>query len=177
MRGPSPRMTMRRSRIFLVALQQFDRDALRAADEADAHAGPDGGGLLGELDALGFDFRGDRVDVLHRHPEMIQPLIGRYRRRVDAIARRHRRDEYVGAAQPDVDPPGAADDLAAEDVLQPGRGRLRVGAAQMNVIPGDYRHVLSSAAALSASGRPGRLGWPHSPILPGPKATISGLMN
>ena len=33
------------SGVFLVALQQLDRNALRPADEADAHAGPDGGRL------------------------------------------------------------------------------------------------------------------------------------
>ena len=45
-------------------------------------------GLLGELDALGLDLGGDRVDVLYRQPEMIQPLIGRHRRRMDVVAGR-----------------------------------------------------------------------------------------
>src|ERR1700716_3741413 len=61
------------SRIFLVALQQFDRDALRSADEANADARPDGGRLLGELDTLGLDLGGHGIDVLHRQSEMVEP--------------------------------------------------------------------------------------------------------
>src|SRR5437660_7130015 len=128
------------SRILLVALQQLDRDALRAAEEADANAWPDRRWLLGELDALGLDLGGDRIDVLYRQPEMIEPLVGCGGRRVDAVARRYRRDEHVGPAELDVDAPGAADDNPAENVLKPGRGRLRIGAAQVDVIPGDDRH-------------------------------------
>src|SRR5262249_60844844 len=60
-----------RSRIFLVALQKLDRNALRATDEADPHPGPDCRRLLGELDALGLDLGGNRVEVLHRHPQLI----------------------------------------------------------------------------------------------------------
>src|SRR5665213_2449883 len=122
--------------ILLVALEQFDRNALRPADEADADARPDRGGLLGELHALGFDLGGHRVDILNRQSEMIEPLVGRHRRGVDAVARRDRRDEHIGAAELHVDAPGAADDDAAQDFLQPGGGRLRVRTAQMNVIPG-----------------------------------------
>src|ERR1700722_11285225 len=72
--------------VFLVALQELDRDALRAADEADAHPWPDRRWLPGELDAFGPDFGGHRIDVLHRQPEMIEPLIGGHRRGVDAVA-------------------------------------------------------------------------------------------
>src|SRR5438094_9507621 len=99
--------------IFLGALEQLDRNALRPTDEADAHAGPDGGRLLRELDALGPDLGGDRVDVFHGQAEMVETLIGRHRRGVDAVAGGDRRDEYVGAAKLDVDPPGTTDDLAA----------------------------------------------------------------
>src|SRR6266403_3688526 len=126
--------------IFLVALEQLDRDALRPADETDADARPNGRRLLGELDALGLDLGGHRVDVFYRQPELIEPLIGRLRRRVDAVAGRNRRDEHVGAAELDVDPPGATDDHAAEDIFKPGRRRLRIGTAQMDMIPRDYRH-------------------------------------
>src|SRR5216684_3646620 len=128
------------SRIFLVALEQFDRDALWPADEADTHPRPNGGWLLGELDSLGPDLGGHGIDVLYGQTEMIEPLIGRHRRGVDAIARGDRRDEHLGAAELDVDPPGATDDLAAENILKPGRGRLRIGTTQVNMIPGDYRH-------------------------------------
>src|SRR3954466_7672279 len=57
------------SRVLLVALQQLDRNALWAADEANADARPDRGRLLCELDALRPDLGGDVVDVLHRQPE------------------------------------------------------------------------------------------------------------
>src|SRR6266403_1892754 len=126
--------------IFLVALEQLDRDALRAADEADADSRPNGRRLLRELHALGLDLRGHRIDVFYCQPEMIEPLVGRLRRRVDAVAGRDRRDEHVGAAELAVDPPGATDDHAAEDIFKPGRSRLRVGTAQVDMIPRDYRH-------------------------------------
>src|SRR6202140_4246196 len=71
---------------------------------------------------------------------MIESLIRRDRRGVAARPRRDRRDEHIGAAEVYVDPAGAADDGAAENILKPGRGRLRVGAAQVDVIPGDDRH-------------------------------------
>src|SRR6266446_687313 len=127
-------------RIFLVALEQLDRDALRAADEADADSRPNGRRLLRELHALGLDLGGHRVNVFYRQPEMIEPLIGRLRRCVDAVVGRDRRDEHVGTAELDVDPPGATDDHAAEDIFKPGRSRLRVGTAQVDMIPRDYRH-------------------------------------
>ena len=50
-------------------------------------------GSLGELDALGLELGRDGVDAADRQPEMVEALIGRGRRRVDAVARRHRRDE------------------------------------------------------------------------------------
>src|SRR6186997_2389455 len=84
-------------RVFLVALEQLDRDALRAADEADADSRPNGRWLLRELHALGLDLRGHRIDVFYRQPEMIESLIRRLRRRVDAVAGRDRCDEHVGA--------------------------------------------------------------------------------
>src|SRR6266478_2604100 len=126
--------------IFLVALEQLDRDALRAADEADADSRPNGCRLLRELHTLGLDLGGHRINVFYRQPEMIEPLIGRLRRCVDAVAGRDRRDEYVGTAELDVDPPGAPDDYAAEDIFKPSRSRFRVGTAQVDMIPGDYRH-------------------------------------
>ena len=35
------------------------------------------------------------------------------------------------------------DAVAAENVFKPGRGRLGIGTAQMNVVPGHYRHTYS----------------------------------
>src|SRR5262249_31018835 len=120
--------------------EELDRDSLRAADEADAHARADRGRLARELDALGLDLGGDRIDVVHREPEMIEPLIGRHGRRVDAVALLDLGDEHVGAAELDVDSPRAANDDAAENILEPRRGRLRIGAAQVDMVPGDDRH-------------------------------------
>src|SRR6266404_1593228 len=105
------------SGIFLVALQQFDRDALRSADEADADAWSNGRRLFRELHTLGLDLGGHRIDVLYRQPEMIQPLVRGHRRRVDTVTRRDRRDEHIGAAELDIDSPRAADDYAAENVF------------------------------------------------------------
>src|SRR6266436_7653309 len=139
--------------IFLVALEQLDRDALRPSDEADTDARPNGRRLLCELHTLGLDLGGHRIDVFYRQPEMIEPLIGRLRRRVDAVAGRDWRDEYVGTAELDVDPSGAADDHAAEDIFKPGRRRLRVGTAQVDMIPGDYRHRRSPVCLPCATCR------------------------
>src|ERR1700692_946759 len=141
------------SGIFLVAFQEFDRDALRSAYEADAHARPNGRRLLCELDPLGLDLGGPRIDVLSRQPEMIEPLIGRYRRRVDAVTRLHRRDEHISAAELDVDASGAADDLAAENVFKPGGHRFRIGTAQMNMVPDHCRHRGSPLGCLGVAYR------------------------
>src|SRR6185312_14460389 len=61
--------------VFPVALEQLDRDSLRAANEADANARPDVYGFPGELNSLRPDLGCDRIDVLHRQPEMVEPLI------------------------------------------------------------------------------------------------------
>src|SRR5215510_222174 len=75
---------------------------------------------------------------------MVEALIGRPRRGIDAVASRDRGDEDVGAAELEVDARlallHAADDLGAEYALEPLRGRLRVRAAQVDVIPGVCRH-------------------------------------
>src|SRR4051795_714647 len=86
---------------------------------------------------------------------MVEALIGRGGRGIDAIAGRDRRDEDVGAAELEVDARlallHAADDLGAEHALEPVRGRLRVRAAQVNVIPGVGRHWLFPSVAWQAS--------------------------
>src|SRR6185312_2108306 len=128
------------SRVLLVALEQLDRDALRPADEADADAGPDRRWLHGEFDAFCLDLGGHRVDILYGQAEMVEPLIRRDGRGVDAIAGCHRGNEHIGAAKLDVDPSGTANDHAAQNIFEPGGRRLRVGTAQVDVIPGDYRH-------------------------------------
>jgi len=71
---------------------------------------------------------------------MVEPLIGRHGWRVDAVTRLDLGDEHIGAAELDIDALGPADDDAAEHVLEPGCHRLRIRAAQVNVIPGNDRH-------------------------------------
>src|ERR1700721_697778 len=74
-----------RSGIFFVAFQQLDGDALRPANETDAHTGPDGERLFCEFNTLGLDLGGHGIDVLYRETEMIEPLMRRYGRRMAAI--------------------------------------------------------------------------------------------
>src|ERR1700692_1830281 len=69
-------------------VEQLDRHALRGADEADAHARPNRRRLAGELDALGLEIGGDRIDAAHGKPEMIETAVGRGRGSVDAVAGR-----------------------------------------------------------------------------------------
>jgi hypothetical protein len=78
---------------------------------------------------------------------MVEPLIGRRGRAIDAVAGGDLREEDVGAAELDVDARlaqlRAADHLRAEHALEPLRGRFRIGRAQMDVIPGKGRHGVS----------------------------------
>jgi hypothetical protein len=76
--------------------------------------------------------------------EMIEALIGCGRRRIHAIARFHRGNEDIGTAELYVDSRLAllhrADDLAAQHAFEPLRGRFRVRAAKMDVVPSQLRH-------------------------------------
>ena len=100
------------------------------------------------FDALGLQLGGDRVDAGDRQPEMVEALVRRRRRRVDAVAGLDRGDEDVGAADLQVDARRAllhgADHFGAQHLLEPLRGRLRIGAAQMDVVPGEFGHDGSS---------------------------------
>src|SRR3954462_4237790 len=86
----------------VVAIEQLDRHPLRTADETDAHARPHGGRLLGELDAFSLELGCERIDAAYHQPEMIEALIGRPRRRIAAVASRHRGNEDIGAAELEV---------------------------------------------------------------------------
>src|SRR5580698_2704660 len=135
-----------------VAVEQLDRHAFRRADEADAHAGPHRGRLAGELDALGLEVGGDGVDAAHREPEMIEAAIWRRRRGIDAVAGFDRGDEDIGAAEFEIDACltllHGADHLGAELLLEPLRHRLGIGGAQVDVIPGVFRHGAYSPCSL-----------------------------
>ena len=61
------------------------------------------GRLRGELDALAFELGGDCVDPGTRQSEMIEALVGRRGRGIDAVAGRDRGDEDVGAAELEID--------------------------------------------------------------------------
>src|SRR5437660_3691003 len=86
-----------------LAVEKLDRHAFGAADEGDPHPRPYRGRLLGELSALGLELGHDRIDAADRQPEMVEALVRRGRRRIDAVIRRDRRDEDVGAAELEVD--------------------------------------------------------------------------
>src|SRR5664280_1000554 len=91
------------SGVFRIAIQQLDRNALRPAQEADLDARPRRRRLLGELDALLLEVGGNGVDAGNRQAEMVEPLIGRRGRAIDAVAGGDLREEDIGAAELDVD--------------------------------------------------------------------------
>ena len=84
---------------------------------------------------------GDRIDVLDRQSEVVEPLMGMTRGRADTVAGCDRCNENHRAPEFDVDAAGATNNLPAEDVFKPGGHCLRIGTAQMNVVPGHYRHT------------------------------------
>src|SRR5262249_41037986 len=82
------RFTQRKgaSRIFRIAVEQFDGNALGSTQEADLDAGPRRMWLLRELDALLLEIGRDRIDARNRKAEMVETLIRRNWCRVDAVA-------------------------------------------------------------------------------------------
>src|SRR4051812_31405214 len=70
----NPRRVIRwictRSLVFGIALQEFDRNPLRTADETDTDFGPNVVRLGGELYALAFQLGRNGVDLLHAEAEM-----------------------------------------------------------------------------------------------------------
>ncbi|MGY4338205.1 hypothetical protein ACVWW3_003111 [Bradyrhizobium sp. LM2.9] len=90
---------------------------------------------------------------------MVEALVRVRRRGVDRIVALERCNEDFCATEIHVDPSRCVHDLATEDVPQPGRRSLRIGAAQMDVIPSDDWHVMFSrrvfdvAAHVSGPGR------------------------
>src|SRR5271154_5807941 len=92
------------SRVLLrVAVEDLDRDVLWAAQEGDADAGPHRGRLHGELGALALELSDRRVDALDPQADMLEPEIGRLRRRRGAVLGDDRRDEDRHAAEIEVD--------------------------------------------------------------------------
>src|SRR5262252_9047749 len=83
----------------VVAVEQLDRDAFGCAQEGNAHARPHRCRLAREHGALRLELGDHGVDSAHAETEMIEALVGRGRRGVDAVARRDRRNEDVAAAE------------------------------------------------------------------------------
>jgi hypothetical protein len=98
----------------------------------------------GELGTLGLELGNDRIDAADAQPEMIEALIRGGRRRVDTVAGNDRRDEDIDAPELEVDARlallHAAEHLGAEHAFVVRRRRLRIGAAQMDMIIGELRH-------------------------------------
>src|SRR5690349_2160468 len=129
----SPKSVWRRyaaSAVFRIAVEQLDGNSLRAPQKADLDPGPRRMRFLREFDAFFFQVGGDGVDSRYRKTEVIEALIGRYRRRIDAIAWADRRDEDLRPAELDVDTRLAllhrTDELRAEHPLEPLRRRFGI---------------------------------------------------
>jgi hypothetical protein len=77
-------------------------------------------------------------------PEMIEALVRRDRRRIDALPARDRRNEDIGATELEVNTRLAllhgADDLGAKHAFVPLGGRFGVGCAQMDMVPSVRGH-------------------------------------
>src|SRR5262245_65547198 len=95
--------------------------------------------LLGELDALLPEIGRDCIDARDRKAEMVETLIRRDWRRIDAVTGIDLCKKDHGATKPDVHAWLAllcrADHLCAEHALEPLRGGIRIGRAQVNMIP------------------------------------------
>src|SRR5262249_27527239 len=147
----SPRRTCGAGSIFRVAIEQLDRNALRAAQKTDAHARPHRGRLAREFDALVFQIGGNRIDPAHGKTEMIEAAIRCHRRRVHAVARGDWSDEDVGAAKLEIDARlallHATNDLRAQHRLESLSHGFGVGGAQMNMIPTIFMCLLCQGAS------------------------------
>src|SRR5437899_1067709 len=99
----APNSRADRLRSIGVAIEQLDRHLFRPAQEGNAHSRPYCGGFPGELGPLGLELGDHGVDAADGKPEMIEALIGRGWRRIDAVAGSDRCDENIGAAELEVD--------------------------------------------------------------------------
>src|SRR5262245_64168872 len=90
------------SGIFRIAVEQLDGNALRPAQKADLDAGSRRMRLLGELDALLPEIGRDCIDARDRKAEMVETLIRRDWRRIDAVTGIDLCKKDHGAAKPDV---------------------------------------------------------------------------
>src|ERR1700722_15536656 len=144
-----------KSELDHIAVEQFDQYVLWAAHKGDAHAGADRLRLRRELRALRLQFGADLVDVVDPEPDMVEPdkTVLRLFGQVGAV--RHLGDEVVDPGQPDI---GAldtvrhhrADDLRAEHLRVPRGGRVRVRAAQVDMVVAKLGHRRSPVSYVIA---------------------------
>src|SRR4026209_2663991 len=110
--------------------------------------------LLGEIDTLLPEIGRDCINARNRKAEMVEALIRRDRRRIDAVTGIDLGQEDHGAPEPDVHARLSllrrTDHLGAKHALEPLRGGVRIGRAQMNVIPLIVWHWSFSVLAVRA---------------------------
>src|SRR5467141_3393908 len=121
-------------------------DILRPAQEGDAHPRPNRGRLPCELGTLLLELGDDVINAADAQPDMLEPEIRRLRRCRDGLLRGNLRDEDGDPAEIEVETRPSVrlyrtDDLGAEHFCVPAGGRLRIGAAQMDVVVGEGGHV------------------------------------
>src|SRR5215831_4820671 len=140
------RVCVGQRRSVRAALEQLDRHSLRTAQEGDAHPWPDGGGLHCELGALGLELGHDGIDFRHRQPAMVEALIGSLRWWIDFGVRQDLGHENVGATDLEIDARLAllqrADHLSAKHARVECGCRLKIGAAQVNVVVCELGHAV-----------------------------------
>src|SRR5262245_33309074 len=152
-RSPIVARRLAASGIFWITVEQLDRDTLRPAEEANLDPRPWRMWFLGELDALLSEVGRDCIDAGDGKAEMIETLIRRDWRRIDAVAGIDLRQKDHGAAKLDVYAWLAllrrADHLGVEHSLEPLRGGIRIGRAQVNMIPLIVWHCLLRSGSAS----------------------------
>src|SRR6516162_4945707 len=156
-----------RGSVFRIAVEQFDRHPFRPAEETYAHTGAHGGRLASEFNALLFKIGRNCIDPAHRQAEMVEPAIGRDRRHVYAVAGSDWGDEDIGAAEFEIDARltflHGADHLRAKHGFEPLRHALRIGGAQMNMVPSDPICDCVGHGTSSHNGFVRRPLWPNRP--------------
>src|SRR5438445_2871488 len=136
----------KQSRSGGVAVQQLDVDVLRTAQKGNPNPGPDRRRLPGELGALLLQLGDNVVNAADPQSDMLEPEIRRLRRSRDGLFRRHLSEKDRHAAEIEIETRPAirldrADDLSAEHFGVPAGRRLRIRAAQMDMVVGESGHV------------------------------------
>ena len=130
------------------SLQHLDAHILRSAHKGNPKAWSGRVRLDRKLRPARFQLGADRIYVRHRKPDVLQPKVGRVGR--SGRLRRDLLDEQVQPGEVHDHPQGSAGvnlvhRRRPEHVDIVLRRGLRIGAAQMKVIPPDLRHVAALA--------------------------------